>query len=68
MSPYEQLSVIKQHQFSHILLCFNSPCWSRLYAHSLTREFVRYLTKKHTVFRVIIKVTEKLVISRRTNI
>ena len=39
-----------------------------VYAHSLPRELVRYLTKKHTVFRVIIKVTEKLVISRRTNI
>ena len=31
-----------------------------------TRELVLYLTKKHTVFRVIIKVTEKLVISRQT--
>ena len=51
--------------FTHKLLCFNSQFWSRLYAHSLTREFVRYLTKKHTVFRVIIKVTEKLVISRQ---
>ena len=39
-----------------------------VYAHSLPREFVRYLTKKHTVFRVKIKVTEKLVISRRTNV
>ena len=29
-----------------------------------TRELVWYLTKKHTVFRVIIKVTEKLVIIR----
>ena len=33
-----------------------------------TRELVWYLTKKHTVFRVIIKVTEKLVIIRGTNI
>ena len=31
---------------------------------SYTRELVWYLTKKHTVFRVIIKVTEKLVIVR----
>ena len=29
-----------------------------------TRELPWYLTKKHTVFRVIIKVTEKLVIIR----
>ena len=29
-----------------------------------TRELVWYLTKKHTVFRVIIKVTENLVIIR----
>ena len=31
---------------------------------SYTRELVWYLSKKHTVFRVIIKVTEKLVIIR----
>ena len=31
---------------------------------SYTRELVWYLTKKHTVFRVIIKVTEKLVVIR----
>ena len=68
MSPYGHLMSLNSINFTHILLCFNSPYWSRLYAHSLTREFVRYLTKKHTVFRVIIKVTEKLVISRRTNI
>ena len=37
-----------------------------LHEHSLTREFVPYLTKKHTVFRVIIKVAEKLVIIRLT--
>ena len=34
-----------------------------LHAHGKIKEFVAYLTKKkHVVFRVIIKVTEKLVI------
>ena len=37
-----------------------------LHAHGLTRELVWYLTKKHTVFRVKIKATEKLVIIRWT--
>ena len=37
-----------------------------LHAHGLTRELVWYLTKKHTVFRDIIKATEKLVIIRWT--
>ena len=36
--------------------------------HMAQQEFLWYLTKKHTVFRVIIKVTEKLVLSRRTDI
>ena len=31
---------------------------------SCTRELVWYLTKKHTVFRVLIKVAEKRVIIR----
>ena len=38
-----------------IVSCFNSQYWSQL----CTRELVCYLTKKHTVVRVIIKVTEK---------
>ena len=38
-----------------IVSCFNS----QYIGHALcTRELVWYLTKKHTVFRVIIKVTE----------
>ena len=37
-----------------IVRCFNSQYWSASY----TRELVWYLTKKHTVFRDIIKVTE----------
>ena len=63
MFPYGQLSVIKHHQFYTYIAVLVT-----VYAHSLPREFVRYLTKKHTVFKVIIKVTEKLVIHRRTNI
>ena len=35
---------------------------------SCTRELVWYLTKKHTVFRVIIKVTEKMILIGLTNI
>ena len=44
---------------SDIVLSFNSIVQA-----SCTSELVWYLTKKHTVFRVIIKVTEKLVIIR----
>ena len=43
-----------------IVRCFNSQYWSRF----MKRELVWYLTKKHTVFRVIMKITEKLVIIR----
>ena len=64
----DNLVSLNSINFTHILLCFNSQYWSRLYAYSLTREFVGYLTKKHTVFRVRIKVTEKPVISRPINI
>ena len=39
-----------------------------LHVHGLAEEFIWYLTKKKsTVFRVIIKVTEKLVIVRWKN-
>ena len=44
----------------HIVPRFNSQYWSRF----MNKVLVWYLTKKHTVFRVIIKVTEKLVIIR----
>ena len=44
-----------------IVRCFNSQYWSRFMN---KRVGLVYLTKKPTVFRVIIKVTEKLVINR----
>ena len=48
--------------FRDIVRCLNSQYWSR-FMH-IVRELVWYLTKKSTVLRVIIKVTEKLVIIR----
>ena len=44
-----------------IVRCFNSQYWSRFMHKRVGLVFDK---KKHTVFRVIIKVTEKLVIIR----
>ena len=43
-----------------IVRCFNSQYWSR----SMNKRVGLVFDEKHTVFRVIIKVTEKLVIIR----
>ena len=60
MSLYGQLSVIKQHQFYTYI--GHASC-------TLPNKRVCLVSdQKHTVFRVVIKITEKLIISGRTNI
>ena len=46
--------------FRDIVRCLNSQCWSRFMHKRVGPGF----DEKNTVFRVIIKVTEKLVIIR----
>ena len=63
--PYRHLNALKQHKFYTYRAVFNS---SRSIGHASCtcpkKRVCPVLDKKHTVFRVIIKVTGKLVIIR----
>ena len=66
--PYGQLSVIKHINFIHIYCCVSIVSIGHPSCTWPNKRVCPVYDQKHTVFRVIIKVTENLVISRRTDI